>query len=210
MDEAAAQKRAMRESMRAALRALGPQLSNAMHAAIHAGVVRHPAVAAARTVLLYAPVPAWHEFETAALAGHLLAMGKRLSLPLAGSLDPRAAWITDWTVDVVAGASLIREPRKVLPEADPTELDVVIVPGLAFDLHGRRLGRGGGYYDRLLPRLRPQAVKIGVAWEVQIVDEVPTDAHDQRMDVVVTERRTISVDTGGADRGRPGRGSPSP
>ena len=76
----------------------------------------------------------------------------------------------------------------VLPEhePDPASVDVVIVPGLAFTLRGDRLGQGGGWYDRFLAGLRPDAVTIGVGFREQLVDHLPVEPHDIRLDHVVT------------------------
>ena len=77
--------------------------------------------------------------------------------------------------------------------ADPVPLDgirTVLVPGVMFDTWGKRLGRGGGYYDRLLEQL-PQAALIGVCFEASVHEEVPTEAHGQRVDFIVTDQRTI-------------------
>lgn len=71
----------------------------------------------------------------------------------------------------------------------PSLIDLVIVPGIAFDVQGNRLGRGGGHYDRFLAKLRPEAVKVAIAFDAQIVDQVPTHTHDVPVDIVVTERR---------------------
>jgi 5-formyltetrahydrofolate cyclo-ligase len=71
---------------------------------------------------------------------------------------------------------------------------VVIVPGLAFDAAGRRLGRGAGHYDRAFPAGRQGApLLVGVGYAFQLVDEVPAGPHDRRMDVVVTEEREVRV-----------------
>ena len=79
------------------------------------------------------------------------------------------------------------------PEADvdPTWPDVVIVPGLAFTAAGDRLGQGGGWYDRFLSDARPDCVAIGVCFNEQIVDALPTEPHDVTMDVVVTDRGVL-------------------
>jgi 5-formyltetrahydrofolate cyclo-ligase len=68
---------------------------------------------------------------------------------------------------------------------------IVFVPGLAFDLHGNRLGRGKGWYDRALASLGGQARFIALAFEFQIVDEVPTDSWDRKVHHIITERRII-------------------
>ena len=72
------------------------------------------------------------------------------------------------------------------PPPDPISIDVVIVPGLAFTAAGDRLGQGGGWYDRFLTTVRPEAIKIGVAFTPQIVDSLPVEPHDIRVDVVIT------------------------
>lgn len=79
--------------------------------------------------------------------------------------------------------------RVVLPEQHPDaeEIDVVIVPGLAFTRAGHRLGQGGGWYDRFLTRIRPDCATIGVAFEPQLVDALPIEPHDVQLDCVVTD-----------------------
>lgn len=73
------------------------------------------------------------------------------------------------------------------PALDPRELDVVVVPGLAFTTDGRRLGQGGGHYDRFLPRLRAGCVTIGAAFAEQIVADLPTEPHDVHLTHVATD-----------------------
>ena len=76
------------------------------------------------------------------------------------------------------------EPAADLPVVDPAALDVVLVPGVAFDRRGGRLGFGGGYYDRLLPTT--PALRVGVTYDECLADALPCDEHDQRMDWIVT------------------------
>ena len=83
----------------------------------------------------------------------------------------------------VDGADLRVEPGDV----DPRLLDVVVVPGLAFTPDGRRLGQGGGHYDRFLPRLRPGCRTVGAGFAEQLVADLPTEPHDVRLDLVVTD-----------------------
>lgn len=77
-------------------------------------------------------------------------------------------------------------PSASLP-AEPSSIDAVVVPGLAFTASGWRLGQGGGWYDRLLSQVRDDCTSIGVAFEIQLVDELPTEGHDVRVDMVITE-----------------------
>lgn len=76
------------------------------------------------------------------------------------------------------------------PPPDPTRPDVVIVPGVAFTPDGDRLGQGGGWYDRFLPDVNEHCVTIGVGFEPQLVDRLPTEPHDVRLDLVVTDAGT--------------------
>ncbi|HEX4984148.1 MAG TPA: 5-formyltetrahydrofolate cyclo-ligase [Ilumatobacteraceae bacterium] len=82
-----------------------------------------------------------------------------------------------------------RDKLVVVPEdqPDPTTVDVVVVPGVAFTPTGARLGQGGGWYDRFLAAVRPDCTSIGVGFDPQVVDELPTEAHDIRLDTIVTE-----------------------
>lgn len=73
------------------------------------------------------------------------------------------------------------------PPPDPALLDVVIVPGIAFTRRGDRLGQGGGWYDRFLSEVRPECATVGVGFAPQVVDELPVEPHDVRVDLVVTE-----------------------
>lgn len=74
---------------------------------------------------------------------------------------------------------------------NPSEIELIIVPAVAYDRSGNRLGRGKGFYDRLLVNTR--ATKIGVGYEFQLVDEIPAEPHDQRMDMIITQNSTIVI-----------------
>lgn len=102
-----------------------------------------------------------------------------------------------WANNLEQGDRGVIQPRpdygEVLDGANLGRL-AVLVPGLAFDLHGARLGRGGGFYDRFLAGLRiKSAVKIGVCWSMQIVPAVPTDIHDVRVDWICHEDEAIRI-----------------
>jgi 5-formyltetrahydrofolate cyclo-ligase len=104
--------------------------------------------------------------------------------------EPDVSGVAEWSAangievytPAVAGDALLVMPD----ELDPSLLDAVVVPGLAYTRDGRRLGQGGGHFDRFLPRLRDGCRTIGVVFREQLVDDVPTDGHDATVDVVVT------------------------
>jgi 5-formyltetrahydrofolate cyclo-ligase len=85
----------------------------------------------------------------------------------------------------------IPEPRPIQPRVRRDAIEFVLVPGVAFDLAGRRLGYGGGYYDRLLPLLSRDATRIAGAFDLQIVDRVPAGPHDITVDAIVTPSEMI-------------------
>ena len=87
-----------------------------------------------------------------------------------------------------------REPSLHEPEARPDEIDVVVVPALALDSRGQRIGYGAGYYDRVLPRYAPPAVSVAVAFDFQLVAEVPESAADVRVGWIVTDARSLAAD----------------
>ena len=86
------------------------------------------------------------------------------------------------------------QPPSEAPRLDALAIDAVLVPGVAFDRAGHRLGYGGGYYDRLLPSLRRDCLRVGLAYDEQVVDELPAEEHDVRLHAVVTPTRLLRFD----------------
>lgn len=107
--------------------------------------------------------------------------------------EPDASSFAQWCASVAKHVVIPAGKRDAAYPADPRSLDVVVVPGLAFTLHGDRLGQGAGWYDRLLDELRDDCVSIGVGFAEQIVDFVPTEPHDQRIDVIVTDQGRVTT-----------------
>lgn len=97
------------------------------------------------------------------------------------------AWCDERDVATVAPSSTPTAPDPV----EPTSVDVVVVPGLAFTAAGHRLGQGGGWYDRFLAGTRSDCLKVGVGFDVQLVDELPIEPHDVPLDVVITESGVV-------------------
>lgn len=141
----------------------------------------------AQTVMLFLNFR--DEVETTGLARKVLELGKRLVLPRCapkGVLIP--ALIRDLQVDIEPGTWGIREPRREnLQQVNPLEVDCIFVPGAAFDDQGNRLGYGGGYYDRFFERLKDTTPKIALAFACQVVDKIPVEPFDKRVDLLITE-----------------------
>ncbi len=86
----------------------------------------------------------------------------------------------------------ILEPKKEkIMEFDKKELDIVIVPGIVFDKNGNRIGHGYGYYDRFLKTIKKETVKIGLAFDFQLIEKIPEEKHDVPMDIIVTDKEII-------------------
>ena len=143
---------------------------------------QHPRVVKADILLLYSALP--DEVPTQSLLDDLVTQGKTVLLPrVVSDTDMELRQYTGMQ-DLQAGAFGILEPTGKL-FTDYKKIDVAVVPGMAFDKEGRRLGRGKGYYDRFL-RLLPNTYKIGICFSWQLVDHVPTDEHDILMDEIIT------------------------
>lgn len=135
----------------------------------------------ARTVALYMALGLHEEPDLAYLADRALGLGQQLLLPRVVPDKPGELTlhrVTHWD-DTLTGSFAIREPDPArCPEVPAHEVDFIAVPGLGFDRAGTRLGRGGGYYDRLLARLRPDAFRCGVFFTWQEFPSLPREPHD--------------------------------
>ena len=138
-------------------------------------------LASSNTILLYNALS--DEVPTQALMDKLVAQGKTVLLPcVINDTDMELRRYTG-PQDLQTGSFGIQEPTGEL-FTDYDAIDVAIVPGMAFDAEGHRLGRGKGYYDRFLSRV-PHLYKIGLCFSWQLVDQVPYDEHDIKMDEVI-------------------------
>jgi 5-formyltetrahydrofolate cyclo-ligase len=149
----------------------------------------------ARSVLAYSSIGS--ELRTAPLLAATLAQGKVLVLPRINKAQRRLDLfqVSALQHDTETGVWGILEPRAQCPAVAAESVDLVIVPGLAFDSAGGRMGYGGGYYDELLPRLRPACWRIALAFAAQMVAEVPRGTHDERVDLIITEAAEYAIRT---------------
>lgn len=185
-----ADKKVLRREMLARRRALSTAERTRASKMICARVQALTVLQEARTMMLYASTE--EEINLYPLMEVLLTEGRRIVLPEItgrGVMEARELPAMDALTDGTFGI-LSPDPMRGNIVA-PEEIDVIIVPGAAFDEKGGRLGLGGGYYDRFLPRAG-NAVRLVLAFDFQIVPDVPMGAQDARVDVILTERRMIS------------------
>lgn len=186
------QKAALRRDLRARRDALDGPARAAAARAIEARLVASPALETAHVVHCYVGIGS--EVATEELIRGLLMRGQRVVCPRVngqGDLDHLEVSEIESLVDGPMG---LREPDARWAEpVDLAAVDVMLVPALGFDRRGIRLGYGGGYYDQTIAQLRARgpATTIGLAFDAQVVDELPSEAHDQPVDLIVTETRTI-------------------
>lgn len=152
-------------------------------------VLQHPRYQAAQTVLLYASLP--DEVNTDQLVSHALRSGKTVLLPTVVGNDLELHLLSAHE-SLHTGSFNIRESDGTL-FSDWERIDLVIVPGLAFDKQGHRLGRGRGFYDRLLCQLH--AYKLGIAFDFQQFESIPVDPLDQTLDEVIFSHEEVFRDT---------------
>ncbi len=181
----------LRDRLRAELQAHSSASAASASAALCVRVRASPLWQTARAVLLFFPLPS--EPDISLLLDDALASGKLLALPrfnaTTNAYEP--VQVRDLARELVTGPFGVREPTADCPLAPMNRLDLALVPGLGFDARGHRLGRGKSHYDHLLAGFT--GMKIGVAFDFQIVTEVPAEPHDIVLDAVVTPTRWVTA-----------------
>ena len=191
MTSPAEAKASLRTRLRAELKALAPALRTTTSVDLCMRARNSAAWKNARAVLLFFPVAS--EPDISPLLADALAAGKVLALPRfnAAANAYKAVRVIDPVRELATGPFQVREPVAACPVVALNRLDLALVPGLGFDARGHRLGRGKGHYDRLLAGFT--GMKIGVAFDFQIVTEVPHEPHDIALDAVVTPTRWVAA-----------------
>lgn len=139
--------------------------------------------------MAYASTP--EELQLTELFAACLAEGKTLAIPLiVGKGVMQAVEVPSLDALEVGEFNILTVKRELRKIVDPAQIDCVIVPGLAFDVSGGRLGMGGGFYDRFLP-LAVNAKKIALAYDFQFVDSLPIETHDAKIDAILTTERSV-------------------
>jgi 5-formyltetrahydrofolate cyclo-ligase len=145
----------------------------------------------ARMILFFAPLP--DELDIWPVLELSLALGTTCALPFfdAEKKTYGAKEVKKLVTDIVIGKFGAREPAAGCAEIPLDKFDLVLVPGMAFDPHGNRLGRGRGFYDRLLQSV--SGVKCGVCYDIQLLESIPTESHDAKVDFVLTPGKCVKT-----------------
>ena len=192
MEEIRATKSQIRKDMAKTFAALSESLVSAQTKAIENKLFEFANFLEARTILLY--VQSDLEVQTSDIINKTLEYNKVVVLPV---FNPETFEVTLLKVDNPE-KELKPGPRGVL-EPDPSRckivpidrIDIAIIPGVAFDEKGGRIGTGRGYYDRLIPKLTITTRKVALTFEDQILQQVPIESHDKHVDIIITEKRVI-------------------
>lgn len=185
----------LRAGIRDRLRSLSPETRAALGLRIEQRVWSLPQIDSARTLLLYASMPS--EVPTDAIAAEARRRHKRIVYP---RCLPETTELTLHEVDIpdrltVSNSYGVREPAPDCPLIDLADIDIAFIPGLAWDRRGNRLGRGAGYYDRLLADPAWRALRCGLFFSIQEVPTIPEDIWDQKLNHAVTETEIVSFDS---------------
>ncbi len=181
-------KNRMRQSILARRRLLAGDERHAADLRAQRHLLDCPVFAAASTVAMYAPVHG--EVATDLVMEAVLARGRRLVYPAVHRGHIQFRVVTS-PADFTRGAYGIAEPGPHCPIQPIEEIDLIVVPGVAFDLRGHRIGYGKGYYDRALHPLEGQGRLAGLCYAFQLVEEIAGEPHDVVMDMIITDTKVV-------------------
>lgn len=180
-------KAALRKEMLVKRNSLSDEEANRFSEEITKRILNVTHVKEAKTIAVY--IVKGSEVRTKELIAELLKRNIEILVPVTMDEEKIEFYRFVSFDELIAGRFGILEPKtKIKPSREP---DVVIVPGVAFDLDLHRLGYGKGYYDRLFKKLK--TFKIGICYEMQVVEKIPKHEHDQRLDLTITEQREITL-----------------
>ena len=181
-------KHALRTGTLARRRALSPQQVSSQSYELQLRFLALPEFQQARVLALYASIH--QEVETSAVALEALATGKTLLYPAVVGSDMQFRQVLGLD-DLTPGRYGIPEPSGEV--WDPQDTDLIVVPGVAFDISGRRIGYGKGFYDKSLHRLEGTGRLVGFCYDFQLYEEIVGEPHDVAMDMIVTELKVVRV-----------------
>jgi 5-formyltetrahydrofolate cyclo-ligase len=192
MNDFSAEKKAIRTNVLAARDAMATDARAIASNRVCDGIIASTPYQSAATILAYMSFGT--ELNTENLINHALAHGKILVLP---RVDKQTRQLQLYRVhhldELIEGVWNIREPRMDAEIVAPKDIDFILVPGVAFDSAGFRIGYGKGFYDKLLLAVNPVSTRLSAAFDCQIIDVVPNEAHDQRVDIIITPTQKILI-----------------
>jgi 5-formyltetrahydrofolate cyclo-ligase len=171
-----------------------PELINLNSELIFQNLLKLDEIEKANVIMAYLDFNS--EVKTDNIINYFLSQNKKIVVPLSIVDEKKLllSEIKDIKNEVYIGTYGIREPKpKFIRPVDAKNIDIVIVPAVAYDTNGYRLGYGGGYYDRFLESLRDDCITIGIAFEIQVFDKVPKEDHDAKLNYIITEKRIIKI-----------------
>lgn len=187
----AANKKALRASIKQKRRALSIEYRQQASRKMQAELTRLPCYQAAEYIMLYMAMP--DEVQLDELIAMVLKDGKKAVIPLvtgAGLMEAvELSDMADLVPDKYGIKTVSEEKRRLIA---PDKIDLIIVPGVAFDKAGHRLGMGGGFYDRFMLRAS-RAVRAALAYDCQLLAAVPAEVHDLTVDYIITEKQNIAL-----------------
>lgn len=191
---AALQKKELRRKVIELRDKLTPMDIGAMSSLIAKRLYTLPAYEKANTIMFF--VSFGSEVDTRTMVEESIGRAKNVLVPrpVPKTRELIPSRLLNWDVDLTSGFYGIPEPHDgaLRPQA-PSTIDLLIVPGVAFDLQGNRLGYGGGYYDRFFPLLREDVPLAALAFDLQIQPVVPVDEWDRRVDYIITDKRLVEL-----------------
>lgn len=173
-------KRKVRQAVRAEIAKLPTEERATLSSQIFSKIAALKEVEEASVIALFVSLP--DEPQTADFIEQLLRQNRRVVVP---RIEGEEMNFYDISKGVTSGAFGIMEPVATTPIA-PSEIDVMVVPGVAFTQYGARLGRGKGFYDKYLSHNGFRAYTVGVCYPCQLVEKLPTEEHDKLLDLVVS------------------------
>ena len=186
------QKQALRKEMRSRRVSMSKEDRNIASHKIVSNLLNNSIYKSATTIMAYSSMP--EEIQLNELFDNAFANDKILAIPLIIGRGTMCPVFLPTVEDLVVGdfgIMTVRQDKRQFVEFD--DIDCVIVPGAAFDRNGNRLGLGGGYYDRFLQHV-PNAKRVALSFDYQLLETVPAEPHDAKMDIIITESETLTFE----------------
>jgi len=185
-EDYSSEKKIIREKIKNLLNGLALEDHKSKSKIISDNLLKSDEYKAASAILIYYPFR--KEIDTRHIIKDALKKNKKVSLPKISGSEIKFFFISDLKKDLKPGCFDIVEPDTFhCLEADLNSVDLIIVPGLCFDLNFNRIGYGKGFYDKILKKLSKKVNKIALAFDLQILKNIPAYSHDQKIDIIITE-----------------------